>query len=97
MRDCNGPCLSCPCENGINAGDPLPEGKLNEVGQGGMFDLAEAVSANEENFSNWSITTEGVKITFNEYQVGPGCIGIIDITIPFGDLEAILRRDLNFN
>lgn len=88
-------CLSCGCEKDINAGDPLPEGQVNDATQGGMFDLTEAVSAKEENFSNWSITSEGLKITFNEYQVGPGCIGIIDILIPFSDLHPILRKDLN--
>ena len=89
-------CLSCPCKDGTTAGKSLPEGVDNENRPGGMFDLNEAVAAKEENFANWSITTEGLKITFNEYQVGPGCIGIIDIVIPFEDLQPILRKDLNF-
>jgi hypothetical protein len=93
----NRTCLSCPCKDGTNAGKSLPEGISNAESFGGMFDLNEAVSAKEENFSNWSITAEGLKITFNEYQVGPGCIGIIDIVIPFNDLQPILRKDLNFN
>ena len=91
-------CLMCPCKDGTNAGKPLPEG-VSDNGNvtDGMFNLNEVVSAKEENFGNWSITTEGFKITFNEYQVGPGCIGIIDIVIPFADLQPILRKDLNFN
>lgn len=90
-------CLSCPCKDGTSAGEPLPEGVDNAESVGGMFDLNEAVSPKEENFSNWSIIAEGLKITFNEYQVGPGCIGIIDIIIPFDDLQPILRKDLNFS
>ncbi len=74
-------CLSCPSDGG----------------KGGMFDLTEAVSAKEENFSNWSVTAEGLKITFDEYQVGPGSVGIIHIVIPFDDLQPMLKKDLDFN
>lgn len=90
-------CLSCGCGNDIHAGDPLPEGEENKGNQGGMFDLTEAVSAKEKNFYNWSVTAEGLRITFNEYQVAPGCAGIINIIIPFSDLQPILRKDLNFS
>lgn len=90
-------CLRCPCKDGTGSGRPLPEGVINDVNEGGMFNLSEAVSAKAENFGNWSITTEGLKITFHEYQVGPGCIGIVDIVIPFSDLQPILKKDLNFN
>lgn len=90
-------CLLCPCKDGTNADEPLPEGIVNDEDSGGMFALNKAVSAKEENFSNWSVTAEGLKITFHKYQVGPGCIGIIHIVIPFNDLQPILRKDLNFN
>lgn len=91
-------CLMCPCKDGTSAGEPLPDGVVNNGNMiVGTFDLNEAVSAKKENFSNWSITTEGFEITFNKYQVGPGCIGIINIVIPFADLQPILRKDLNFN
>jgi hypothetical protein len=90
-------CLRCPCKDGTDAGEPLPKGVINDVNEGGMFGLTEAVAAKEENFSGWSIVAEGLKITFHEYQVGPGCIGIIDIVIPFTDLQPILRNDFNFN
>ena len=51
----------------------------------------------EENYRNWSIVSEGLEITFGEYQVGPGCIGIIHIVIPFDSLKPFLKKDLNFN
>lgn len=105
-------CLSCGCGNGINAGDSLPEHLIEEAErknqnvntdanskiyyQDSLF-FEEGTKPEEDNFRNWSITAEGLKITFGEYQVGPGCIGIIDIVIPFGDLQPILRKDLNFN
>lgn len=104
-------CLSCGCGNGINAGDPLPEKLIEEAErknqnsntnanskityQDSLF-FEEGTEAKEENFDNWSVTAEGLKITFGEYQVGPGCIGIIDIVIPFEDLQTILRKDLEF-
>lgn len=90
-------CLSCPCKDGIRAGEPLPEGVVNNIEKSGTFDLAEAVSAKEESFNKWSVAAEGLKITFDEYEVGPGCIGIVHIVIPFADLKPVLREDLNFN
>jgi hypothetical protein len=104
-------CLSCSCGNGISAGDTLPEELIKEAErknqnatnvnskiyyQDSLF-FEKGTEPTEENYSGWSITAEGLKITFGEYQVGPGCIGIIDIVIPFNDLQPILRKDLNFN
>ncbi len=105
-------CLMCGCGNGINPGDPLPENLIKEAEirnqnantdanskinyQDGLF-FGEGTKPKEENYSGWSITVGGLKITFGEYQVGPGCIGIIHIVIPFEDLQPILRKDLNFN
>lgn len=101
-------CLSCGCGKGISAGDPLPEELIiaeseidnsntaaNKIPFGSDW-YKGGTEPNEENFNNWSITAEGLKITFGEYQVGPGCIGIIDIVIPFEDLQTILRKDLEF-
>jgi hypothetical protein len=102
-------CLSCGCGEKINAGDPLPPEmvpaeSIDENSNTGITKVAPPVSwtANGTkpeagNFRNLSMTTAGLKITFGEYQVGPGCIGIIDIIIPFEDLRGILRKDLNFN
>lgn len=103
-------CLSCGCGEKINAGDPLPEDQIpkdeatnsqNSNSAANMFSVQGwyegGTEPEEKNFRNWSITAEGLKITFGEYQVGPGCIGIIDIVIPFSDLQPILRKDLNIN
>lgn len=103
-------CLYCGCGNGISPGDPLPEDQASKdeaTNSQNSNSAANMVSVlgwyergtepEEKNFRNWSITADGLKITFGEYQVGPGCIGIIDIVIPFSELEPILRKDLNFN
>src|SRR5215204_70285 len=102
-------CLSCGCGDNTNAGDPLPKVRIVAEPSGAEnSNTAANISAlpgwhvagtepKAENFRNLSVTSAGLKITFGEYQVGPGCIGIIDITIPFEDLQPILRKDLNFN
>jgi hypothetical protein len=102
-------CLSCGCGDNINAGDPLPEERIAEKPADSGNNNSAAIplpnvgwyiggtEPKTENFRNLSVTSAGLKITFGEYQVGPGCIGIIDITIPFEDLQPILRKDLNFN
>lgn len=104
-------CLSCGCGNGINAGDALPDNMLEEAEtrnqtatnansqihyQDSMF-FEKGTEPTEENYNGWSIIFEGLEITFGEYQVGPGCIGIIHIVIPFDNLKPILSKDLNFN
>ncbi|MDQ6788632.1 MAG: DUF3298 and DUF4163 domain-containing protein [Acidobacteriota bacterium] len=104
-------CLTCGCGDGISAGDTLPENLIKEAEdinqnatnansqihyQDSLF-FKEGTEPKEKNYSGWSVTSEGLKITFDRYQVGPGCIGIIDILIPFNDLQSILRKDLNFN
>lgn len=102
-------CLYCGCGNNISAGDPLPEELIveetktseNNNAAANMFSVSgwyeRGTEPEEENFRNWSVTAEGLKITFGEYQVGPGCIGIIDIVVPFSDLQPIFRKDLNFD
>jgi Protein of unknown function (DUF3298)/Deacetylase PdaC len=110
-RILNKTCLFCGCGEGINAGDPLPEETVKEFEKKNQDANLNADSKTVDpksiffksgtepeagNFDNWNITSEGLKITFGEYQVGPGCIGIIDIVIPFKDLRAVLRKDLNF-
>lgn len=101
-------CLSCGCGNGINSGDPLPDELIAEKDNRSPNSNNEkpaimspsylsGTEPDEENFTNWSIVANGLKITFGEYQIGPGCLGIIDIVIPFKDLQPILRKDLNFD
>ena len=102
-------CLSCGCGQNIHAGDPLPESMMkkaeehNQKADGNAnsmisfqdsYFFEKGTEPKEGNFANWSIAPTGLKITFGEYQVGPGCIGIIDITIPVSDLQPSLRNNI---
>lgn len=104
-------CLTCGCGSGLKAGDRLPDDMVkaaDEHNRNAKNDANSQISyqdslffnagteAKEVNYRNWSITPEGLKIIFNEYQVGPGCIGIIDIVIPFADLQPIFDKRLKF-
>jgi hypothetical protein len=40
-----------------------------------------------ENYRNWNITTEGLMITFDTYQVAPGAAGPQIVTVPYGELN----------
>jgi hypothetical protein len=32
-------------------------------------------------------------VTFGEYQVGPGCLELVSVVVPYDHLRGILRRD----
>jgi hypothetical protein len=103
-------CLLCGCGEGISSGDRLPEHMIREAEERNALSHSDANSVisyadplfesgtepKAENFRNWTFTPEGIRIVFDEYQVGPGCIGIISIIIPYNELRPILRSDLSF-
>ncbi|HKJ38754.1 MAG TPA: DUF3298 domain-containing protein [Anaerolineales bacterium] len=43
-----------------------------------------------ENYRNWNITSQGLMITFDTYQVAPGAAGPQIIHIPFDQIAAII-------
>jgi len=43
-----------------------------------------------ENYRNWNISPAGLIITFDTYQVAPGAAGPQIITIPYGQLNALI-------
>jgi len=43
-----------------------------------------------ENYRNWNITSEGLMITFDTYQVAPGAAGPQIISIPYDQLQAMI-------
>jgi hypothetical protein len=45
-----------------------------------------------KSFAAWNIAAEGIVISFGDYQIGPYAMGTSSITIPFADLEKLLRR-----
>lgn len=42
---------------------------------------------------NWNILSEGLRINFDAYEVGPGAAGPQFVLIPWEDLSTILKRD----
>lgn len=54
--------------------------------------MKEGTAPIEKNFGAWNITPEGIVISFADYQVGVGAMGAPDITIPFTELETLLKH-----
>jgi hypothetical protein len=43
-----------------------------------------------ENYGNWNVTTEGLLITFDQYQVAAGAAGPQEVNIPYTELKSII-------
>jgi hypothetical protein len=65
-------------------------------GVGDMELLRTGTAATAKNYRGWNLTHEGVRITFGEYQVGPGCLGLVSVVVPFDHLREMLRRDVQW-
>lgn len=79
--------------------DELMRRGLN-CGSGGVGDeqwLRRGAEPKAENYSAWNLTRDGVQITFGEYQVGPGCLGLVDVVVPYDYLRGMLRRDVEMS
>lgn len=46
-----------------------------------------------ENFHSWNITPAGLKITFDNYQVGPYAAGQHEVIVPYSVLKPIIEPD----
>jgi len=44
-----------------------------------------------ENYRNWNITSNGILITFDEYQVAPYVVGPQTVTVPYGELTTLIN------
>ncbi|MEU0543949.1 RsiV family protein [Nocardia sp. NPDC005978] len=56
---------------------------------GDAFDPRGA-SASSENFQVWTATPDGMRIYFEQGSVGPSAMGVVDITVPWSELSAVL-------
>ncbi|MGX1804289.1 RsiV family protein [Nocardia sp. NPDC055321] len=56
---------------------------------GDDFD-SRGASASSENFEVWTATPEGMRVYFQQGSVGPSAMGVVDITIPWSELSAVL-------
>ena len=43
-----------------------------------------------ENYRNWNIAPEGLRITFDTYQVAPGAAGPQTVTVPYAELKSVV-------
>lgn len=50
----------------------------------------EGTTPQEENFVRWNIATDGLRLTFDPYQVAPYAAGTQIVTIPYETLQTIL-------
>ncbi|MBS1808220.1 MAG: DUF3298 domain-containing protein [Acidobacteria bacterium] len=87
-------CVNCDCAGGKRPGQPLAEGFENPVEIGMHKTLQEAVAPKMANFVLWGLTSKGIAITFDEYEIAPGCAGIISIILPFEELKPAIRDEL---
>lgn len=66
---------------------------IAELSKQPFFDgpFADGAKPTPENYRNWNITPDGLMITFDTYQVGPGAAGPQQVNVPFGVLTAVLN------
>lgn len=66
---------------------------IAELSKQPFFDgpFADGAKPTPENYRNWNITPDGLMITFDAYQVGPGAAGPQQVNVPFGVLTAVLN------
>lgn len=48
------------------------------------------------NYKMWSLTRDGVVITFQEYQIAPGVFPGVSVLVPFSHLRGLLRQDVEW-
>ncbi|HTP02081.1 MAG TPA: RsiV family protein [Anaerolineales bacterium] len=74
---------------------PISEYCIAELGNRDIgfegFELG--ATADPGNYRNWNITSDGLMITFDEYQVAPYAAGPQTVVIPFRDLAQLIRPD----
>ncbi len=56
----------------------------------------EGTKPTAKNYSIWSLTRDGVRITFPEYQIAPGAFSGVDVVVPYSHLKGMLREDVEW-
>jgi hypothetical protein len=57
----------------------------------GELEWAEGAAPQAEYYQNWNFDRQGLIITFDPYQVGSYAAGFHKVTIPYSDLEPVLK------
>jgi hypothetical protein len=56
------------------------------------FDFfSEGAAPTPENYRNWNIASDGLLITFDQYQVGIGAAGTPTVTVPYSELQPLIN------
>jgi hypothetical protein len=63
-----------------------------ELGKQPFFDPVFATGADPtvENYRNWNISPDGLRITFDDYQVAPHAAGPQTVTVPWNELNGLI-------
>ncbi len=64
----------------------LPEAFENPEDAGMLFQ--KEISPN----GNFSVSEKGITYTFNQYEIGPYSLGIIEVTIPWNEIDNIIKK-----
>lgn len=68
---------------------------IAELSQQPGFDgpWAEGAKPTMENYGNWNITSDGLLITFEMYQVAPGASGPQQVSVPYTELRGFINPE----
>jgi hypothetical protein len=66
---------------------------ITELSKQPFFDspFADGAKPTPENYRNWNLAPDGLLITFDTYQVGPGAAGPQQVNVPYGELTSIIN------
>jgi hypothetical protein len=73
--------------------ETISEYCINELSEQETLQMPEGAQPEEMNYSHWNITGQGIRITFNPYQVAPYAAGIPQVLVPYEVLKPILSPD----
>lgn len=57
----------------------------------GFDSFSEGAAPTPENYRNWNLTTDGLMITFDEYQVAPYAAGPQTVVVPYSELQGMIN------
>jgi len=66
---------------------------ITELSKQPFFDgpFTDGAKPTPENYRNWTLSPDGLTITFDTYQVAPGAAGPQQVVVPFGVVKSILN------
>ncbi|MBA2654734.1 MAG: DUF3298 domain-containing protein [Gammaproteobacteria bacterium] len=71
--------------------EPLIKKKLDKDANGPAEIFKEGLAPTTKNYSVWNLTPEGIRFTFNEYQVAAYVFGPQEVTIPYTQVTQLME------